>query len=334
MLAAALLCLIVAAFPARADMACAFDSQPRVLMEDGDPHEIGGRLLQVWDVPDHPVFWSGTVPGSEAYRQFRSEAADLNIETDPVRLLERSPTENNLIVIRNAGDWIRPAGCLEMLLYGYQHARLKTFEAPSEFASIILRSPDRERLRVYYYTINHDGIGRMDPIVDPALADKGDGWEVLVALHNHAFHPGQPEIDGILAPSEPDADFHVRFHEASSAHSDDVAGGLVACLEDRRSEQLIAKAIACAQIVSNVIDGEGERTSQDCKMMFMARKSRTIVGNALVRRDLALDHFQLQPPTRRREGTTGESVLAVQPNTLVSTADERRKVRLQRRQEL
>lgn len=224
--AALFLTLVAAAMPARADMACGFRSPPKVLMEEGGPHARGSRLLQVWEVRDDPVFWSETVPEAGDYRRFRTELAGLAVETDPVRLLERSPGENNAIVVHNAGDWIGPAGCLEMLLIGHQHGRLNTFEAPSEFASIVLRSPDSERLRIYYYTINQDGIGRMDPVVAPALQDRRDGWEVLVALHSHVFHPGQPEIDGILAPSEPDADFHVRLHEQAGVKEAWITNGV------------------------------------------------------------------------------------------------------------
>lgn len=224
--AAIFLSLSVVALPARADTACGFGSRPTVLMEDGDPHTVGSRLLQVWEVENDPVLWSETVPEAGDYRGFRAELAELGVETDPVRLLERSPTENNLVVIRNAGDWIGPAGCLEMLLIGHQHGRLNTFETPSEFAAIVLRSPEGNRLRVYSYTINHDGIGRMDPVVEPALRDAREGWKVLIALHSHVFHPGQPEIDGILAPSEPDADFHVRFHEESGVDEAWITNGV------------------------------------------------------------------------------------------------------------
>lgn len=224
--AVALLAVVLGAMPARADKPCAFESPPRVLMQEGDPHEAGSRLLQLWEVQDDPVLWSQAVPDLAAYRGFRAEVAARSIETDPLRLLERSPTENNRIVLANAGAWIEPAGCLDMLLYGHQHGRLNTLEKPTEFASIVLRSPGGERLRVYYYTINQDGIGRMDPIVDPALRDRQGGWQVLVALHSHVFHPGQPEIDGILAPSEPDADFHVRLHAASDVREAWITNGV------------------------------------------------------------------------------------------------------------
>lgn len=36
----------------------------------------------------------------------------------------------------------------------------------------------------------------------------------------------EPEIDGILAPSEPDADFHVRFHEVSGVQEAWITNGV------------------------------------------------------------------------------------------------------------
>lgn len=127
----------------------------------GDPHAANGRLLQVWDVPNEPVLWSEATPESPAYRDFLDKLARADTETDPLALLRASPHPNNALVIRNAADWIRPASCLEKLLVGEQHARMDTFATPTEFASLILRSPDSTRLRVYFYTINQDGIGRM-----------------------------------------------------------------------------------------------------------------------------------------------------------------------------
>lgn len=218
--------LVVAAQATRAGTICELGGQPNVLMEDGDPHTSGSRLLQVWEVENAPVFWSEAVPAVGDYRQFRSELADLGAETDPVRLLEGSPTENNAIVIRNAGAWIRPAGCLEMLLIGYQHGRLNTFTSPTEFASFVLRSSDESRLRIYYYTVNLDGIGRMTPLTDPVLTDRQNGWEVLIGLHSHVFHPDQPELNGILAPSIPDADFHVNFHAVSGMQEAWITNGV------------------------------------------------------------------------------------------------------------
>lgn len=185
--------------------ACALPETPVILNQSGDPHGPDGRLLQVWDIVDDPVLWSEASPEG-AYADFVSQVAELRLETDPVKLLERSPTPNNRLIAVHADEWIRPAGCLEKLLTGYQHARIGVFDAPTEFASVVMRSPDGSRLRIYYYTINQDGIGRASPIIDPARADIARGWTMELVLHPHVFHPGQPELDGLVAPSAPDAD--------------------------------------------------------------------------------------------------------------------------------
>lgn len=195
-----------------AQRACSLVNEPVILDESGNPHGPDGRLLQVWDVPDDPVLWSDASPGG-AYKDFLAEVAARKIETDPVTLLTRSPTPNNMLVVKHADAWIRPAGCLEKLLSGIQHARIGVFDAPTEFASIVMRSPDGAHLRIYYLTINQDGIGRAGPLTEPAYADIEKGWTMELVLHPHVFHPGQPELDGLVAPSVPDADFAYNQRE-------------------------------------------------------------------------------------------------------------------------
>lgn len=187
-----------------------------VLEQSGDPQGANGRLLQVWEIADDPALWLAGDPLSEGYRDFRNKVAAKGIETDPVALLKASPSAgsdkaNNELVIARAADWIRPAGCLERFLVGYQHARVDTFVAPTEFMAMVLRSADGARLRIYFYTINQDGIGRVGPVSEPALVDVAQGWRVMIGMHTHVFHPGQPLLDGIVAPSVPDADFNANF---------------------------------------------------------------------------------------------------------------------------
>jgi hypothetical protein len=191
---------------------------PTVLEQSGDPHGSDGRLLQVWDVPDDPVLWSDASP-SGAYADFVAQVEQRKLETDPLTLLRRSPTPNNLLVVSRADDWIRPAGCLEKLMTGYQHARIGVFDAPTEFASVVMRSPDGARLRIYYYTINQDGIGRASPFLDPADVDAARGWTMELVLHPHVFHPGQPELDGLVGPSVPDADLAYNLLESGLKQS-------------------------------------------------------------------------------------------------------------------
>lgn len=192
-----------------APAACAFAAPPKVLLSEGDAHAKGSKQLQVWDVPDAPVLWSAAEPpgyGSFLAKAMRQEA------TDPVALLgQAAPSANNRLVVENAAAWIAPANCLEMLLYQAQDQRIETFTAPTEFMAVILRSPDRARLRIYSYTTNQDGIGRASPVADPAEADRRVGWTVLAGLHNHSFHPGDPMLNGPVSPSVPDATFNANF---------------------------------------------------------------------------------------------------------------------------
>ncbi len=203
--------------PDAAASAC-FLPEPRVLEQSGNPHGPDGRLLHVWEIADNPVLWSTASPAG-AYRDFRDHVLARGIETDPVALLKASPTPNNALVIAHANDWIHPAGCFEKLLTGYQHARIDTFASPTEFASVVMRSPDASRLRIYYFTINQDGIGRMSPLTDPAEEDRQAGWTMEIVLHPHVFHPGQPNLNGLLAPSVADAEFAFNFRDAGLKQS-------------------------------------------------------------------------------------------------------------------
>jgi len=214
-LAAAFLLLVAA--PAGA-ATCAFPQEARVLHEQGEPQAKGSRLLRVWEAPEGPVWWSTADP--KGYGDFRARVRRHAGETDPLRLLQQVPSKNNQVVAENAKAWIGPANCLEKLLQQAQDRRIDTFRDPTEFAAFVLRSPDGKTLRIYSYTVNQDGIGRITPLADPVMADREAGWTVLGGLHNHNFHPGQPLLNAPLAPSAPDAHFNVNFaREAGMAEA-------------------------------------------------------------------------------------------------------------------
>jgi hypothetical protein len=219
--------LAVSASGARSQEACAFPAPPRVLASEAP------RFIQVWDVPDAAVYRSGADPAGPAFAAFKAGAARHVRTTDPVTLLRASPgfdnvrlKQNNALVADRAGEWIAPAGCLEKLLVSVQHARVDTFVRPTEFAALVLRSPDGAHLRIYYLTVDQDGIGRMSPLTEPALADVKAGWWMEIALHNHAFHPGQPSLDGVIAPSEADAQFAVNFAAEAGLREAWITNGL------------------------------------------------------------------------------------------------------------
>jgi hypothetical protein len=215
---------LVLAGVAQARAVCAFPSAPRVIAQEGEAHAKGARLLQVWEFADAPVWWSTAEP--EGYGDFRGRARRLAGETDPLKLLGQTPSANNQLVAANAKAWIASAGCLEKLLFQTQDRRVDTFAAPTEFVSLVLRSADGARLRVYFYTVNQDGIGRASPISEPAAADRRAGWTVLAALHNHNFHPGDPRQNGALAPSLPDAQFNANMAKEAGLQSAWITNGL------------------------------------------------------------------------------------------------------------
>jgi hypothetical protein len=190
---------------------CALPQKPVVLINDSDAHKRGGRLLQVWEIADAPVLWSYADPASAGYRDFAAKRKEKVPNSDPLYLLAQAPQRNNALVAQNAKEWLRPATCLEKLLMGMQQERLDMFETPSEFSSFVLRSG--KRVRIYFYTNNQDGLGRMTPVTDPIRKDVQQGWRLQFGLHNHPFHPGKPEQNGPPAPSVPDAHFHYNARD-------------------------------------------------------------------------------------------------------------------------
>jgi hypothetical protein len=232
-IAVALLVLALGATEASAGEICAFPTPPRFITSEGVSSAKGSRLLQVWDVPDARIYWTTADPADPAFRTFVADVAKHVPVTDPVRLLRTSPAwdnarlkQSNALVADRASEWIRPAGCLEKLLLSVQHGRVNLFERPTEFAALVLRSPEGDRLRIYYLTINEDGIGRMSPLTALAMVDIKASWRMEIMLHNHSFHPGQPSIDGVLAPSEADSQFVANFAASGGLQAAWITNGL------------------------------------------------------------------------------------------------------------
>lgn len=231
--AAALFALTLDVASAWATDVCALPTSPRIIASEGASSAKGSRRVQIWEVPDARVYWSETDPADPLFQAFKAGVARHVPITDPVRLLRASPAwdnprlkQNNALVADGADAWIRPAGCLEKLLLAYQHGRVDLFERPTEFAALVLRSPEGDRLRISYLTINEDGIGRMSPLTEPAVADVEAGWRLEIALHNHSFHPDQPSLNGVLAPSEADAQFAVNLAADAGLRAAWITNGL------------------------------------------------------------------------------------------------------------
>jgi hypothetical protein len=188
---------------------CQFGAEPEVLSVSGDPHVKGGQILQVWDVPNLPVFLTTRRPISGSYDGFLNRLHNSGVETDPVKLLERTPIprerRNTTIVLQEARTWIGPINCLEMLLLGVQNERINIFEDPTEFVSFVLRSNDGKRLRIIFFSKNEYVLGNVSSILGQVAENHARGWAVVAALHNHNFHLREPELNGVVAPSAADA---------------------------------------------------------------------------------------------------------------------------------
>ena len=190
---------------------CDLGDPTAVLIREGDQTAADGRLLVRWDLAADAALEERLNPPSAAYQSFLSELRAHRVVTDPERALARSPTPNNRLVLVNARGWIKPATCLEKYLYGLQHARVPTFTEPTEFSSFVLASPDDQRERIYWYSVNRNGIGNASPLTDPVKADVAAGWRVRFVLHSHPFKPSDDTLNGIVAPSEPDAHFQMNM---------------------------------------------------------------------------------------------------------------------------
>lgn len=226
-LALALLTACATSPDASAPGRCELAETPVVLLASGDPHGPNGKLLQVWTVADDPILWSEASPPTSGYVDFLAKLKLSGVETDPVRLLKSAaPMKNNAVVIEHADAWIHPAGCLEKLLLGLQHERIDTFRTPTEFASAVTQSPDGKRLKIYFYTVNQDGIGRASPFTDPAGNDVEQGWTLKLVLHPHVFHPGDATLNGPVAPSVPDAGLAFNLREGLGLRASWITNGI------------------------------------------------------------------------------------------------------------
>jgi hypothetical protein len=208
-----------------AETACRFVSKPVILASQGDDDQSGSMVLRRWDEPDRAVLSTITDPAG-GYARYVAALDRFDIDTDPVALLRRSPNVNNALVAARAGEWIVPATCLEKLLLGAQHDRMDMIESPTEFVAIVMRHAREQRIRIYSYTINTNGIGRMTPITDAVRDDMANGWVVDHVVHNHPFQIAGPTLNGVLAPSIPDAGFHASFAKSHGVGEARITNGL------------------------------------------------------------------------------------------------------------
>jgi hypothetical protein len=192
---------------------CDFPEPPTVVLSSGDAHAGGSELLQFWEVPNTVVYGSQIVPVTGSYSAFRTKLTGTGVETDAIDLLQRNRLggANNEIVLAFAEEWIKPVNCLEMLLLGIQNDRMDLVDTPTEFAAFVTKSPDDSLLRIYFFTRNTNGIGNISIVWERLAEDHEQGWSLLTNLHNHNIHVGQDNLNGVVAPSDPDAQLNINM---------------------------------------------------------------------------------------------------------------------------
>jgi len=188
------------------------------LSSDGPPDAANSMRLARWDLDEGPVWWSETLPASRPLEDYRRAVRALAPDLGQRALMRRSlpfhdpATQRSIRVALAELDAserpdrpVRPVQCLEAALLADQARRMDMVKAPTEVLAYILRSTDGRRLRVYAYTVNSAGIGRLGPLNDAVAPDLASGaWRFAVAFHNHNVFFDEPDLGGVVAPSVPD----------------------------------------------------------------------------------------------------------------------------------
>lgn len=186
---------------------CRFSSPSHVITDED------GLLLHYWIEADRPIFAEPVLPRTPSLDTFR-QAISQQFDTDARAILEAQldqvdgPDRVNVeLVLTGEVGTLRPMSCLEALLLASQTDRSETrgtsmFDEPTEFLSYVLARDGA--LKIYQYTVDQPGIGRVGPIHDPVEADLAQGWRVVKNIHNHNFFPLSEQPLGGVAPSATD----------------------------------------------------------------------------------------------------------------------------------
>jgi hypothetical protein len=160
--------------------------EPTVLLRQGN------SVLQMWELPMSPLWFSESLPDAPGYLAFRAaiRAAggdQVRPSADPPRPKDDAERElwrreeRNVALMYEGGGQVRPAWRLEVALFALQDARYSQLTQATEFVAHILRRGDR--IKVYH--------GGSDVMFPPARfrgleevgADVSAGWQYWAVLH-------------------------------------------------------------------------------------------------------------------------------------------------------
>ena len=171
----------------------------------------GNAVLQSWDLPFGPVWFSETLPNATGYRVFRAAI--------------RAAGGDQEKPVADPQGSVGSIQCLEAALFAVQDARYSELSQPTEFiAHVLLRN---DRLRVYF--------GAGDQMYPPKSVDGfreverdvADGWRYLAALHNHTVQTrGGRLAPGAPAPNRRDVELFRRLDHKLELRAIRVTNGL------------------------------------------------------------------------------------------------------------
>ena len=177
--------------------------EPTVLISEGS------AVLQVWELPDQPVWFGETLPRSPGYVAYRDavRAAGSDEPRPPVvvptvtgdadREVWRREAANVALMYAGAGD-VRAVKCLDAALFALQHTRYSQLTQPTEFIAHVLRMDGR--LKIYFGAGGEPFPPKRVYGTDEVAVDVAAGWQYWIALHNH---PLQTRGDGTRALGVP-----------------------------------------------------------------------------------------------------------------------------------
>ncbi len=173
-------------------------------------------MLQTWELPEHPLWFSDTLPSVAGYVTYRGAIQDAgsdqprpavtvpNVQLNAERELWRREQANVALMYGGAGD-IRAVRCLDAALFALQDARYSQLTHPTEFIGHVLRKDGR--LKIYFGA----GDGAFPPKsvygIDEVEADVAAGWSYWAALHNHPIQRRAERLTlGVPVPSTSDVE--------------------------------------------------------------------------------------------------------------------------------
>ena len=174
----------------------------------------GSAVLQRWELPEHPVWFSETLPQSPGYVAYRAaiRAAGSDEPRPPVDVpaaqrvtdseLWRREEANVALMYAGAGE-VRTVRCLEAAVFSLQDTRYSHLTRPTEFIAHVLRKDGR--LKIYFGAGSEPFPPKSVYGTDEVAADVAAGWLYWIALHNHPLQTrGGNSTLGVPVPSTSD----------------------------------------------------------------------------------------------------------------------------------